>query len=637
MSRPLLLALLLGCLQPRLLGAGQVDGSFGLLLDLDRDGFIAMGEGSGTDQPFHWWINDDDDEGDWQAGKDTPRLGPPDWSTPRIDGLRDLVDFFPVFLDCGFLYRMNGLLGSRYEVRCQGGGLEAYAVGLSPEDAGGLHRLKDQKLFGEHFDLPLEEAEPMGLASGQWVHLSVEHLYRLSVEQVTGAAMLIMEGRKAGRFVLELRVTTAAGEVHLSRRTVVIAHVETMYRELMTGDGVSRLGEPRGLPDAGLARGWTVFVHGYNVPPQAARGWNAEMFKRLHALGSRRKFVGVHWPGATGLDYHAAVQRALHSGRSLGAQAAAAIRGGQVVLIAHSLGNVVAGEAVARGGWKPDKYYMVNAAVPAEAYTAENTDPSHAFHMTDARWRGYDRRLHASSWHALFPAHDYRSRFGWSGAFSDIPLSVQVINAYSEGEDVTNCPEEVDSASLLSALVHGRDFSDGVWKTQELLKGVPMTRSLGTLFMRRSQAGWDFNERWRGRYVPNGFREPGGYHRRMTPDEAARITDEQLRTQPFFSRFLWVWLHDRRPRLANGSQLEFAMFTDVLARGVPARSYAAGCHAMAVKLVADLNLESEGRIPAMGWPQDGHEGGKKAGRWLHSDFRNAALPYVHPFFKQLSQ
>ncbi|MFM9148812.1 MAG: hypothetical protein ACKORI_12080, partial [Verrucomicrobiota bacterium] len=205
MSRPLLLALLLGCLQLRLLGAGQVDGSFGLLLDLDRDGFIAMGEGSGTDQPFHWWINDDDDEGDWQAGKDTPRLGPPDWSTPRIDGLRDLVDFFPVFLDCGFLYRMNGLLGSRYEVRCQGGGLEAYAVGLSPEDAGGLHRLKDQKLFGDHFDLPLEEAEPMGLASGQWVHLSVEHLYRLSVEQVTGAAMLIMEGRKAGRFVLELR------------------------------------------------------------------------------------------------------------------------------------------------------------------------------------------------------------------------------------------------------------------------------------------------------------------------------------------------------------------------------------------------------------------------------------------------
>jgi len=637
MSRPLLLALLLGCLHPRLLGAGQVDGSFGLLLDLDRDGFIAMGEGSGTEQPFHWWINDDDDEGDWQAGKDTPRFGPPDWSTPRIDGLRDLVDFFPVFLDCGLLYRMNGLPGSRYEVRCQGGGLEAYAVGLSPEDAGGLHRLKDQKLFGEHFDLPLEEAEPMGLASGQWVHLSVEHLYRLSVEQVTGAAMLIMEGRKVGRFVLELRVTTAAGEVHLSRRTVVISHVESMYRELMAGSGVSRLAEPRGLPDAGLGRGWTVFVHGYNVPTHAARGWNAEMFKRLHALGSRRKFVGVNWPGATGLDYHAAVQRALISGRSLGAQATASIRGGEVVLIAHSLGNVVAGEAVERGGWKPDRYYMVNAAVPAEAYSSEETDPSHAFHMTEVQWRGYERRLHASSWHTLFPPHDYRSKFAWSGAFGKLPKAVQVINAYSEGEDVTNCPEDIDSASLLSALIDGRDYSYGVWKTQELLKGVPMTRSLGTLFMRRSQAGWGFNEYWKGRYVLNGSREPGGTYLRMTPDEAARLTDEQLRTQPFFDRFLWKWLHDPRPRRSNGSQQELAMFTDVLARGVPARSYAAGCHAMSVKLVADLNLESEGRIPAMGWPRDGHEGDKKAGRWLHSDFRNAALPYVHPFFKQLSQ
>lgn len=636
--RPAIFLMMALCCHPHgLRAAGRVSDSFGLWLDLDRDGYIAIGEGSGSDAPFHWWINDDDDEGDWQAGKDTPRSGRPDWSTPRIDGLRDLVDFFPAYLDCGLLYQMHGQQEGRYEVRCLGGGLEAYAVGLPPEDAGALHRLKDEKIFGDWFDVPLEEAEPMGLSSGQWVPLSVEHLYRMSVDDVSGAALLIFEGLKAGTFTLELRVTTLHGEVHLARRTVVISHVESMYRELMAGSGVSQMAEPRGLPDAGLERGWTVFVHGYNVPTHAARGWNAEMFKRLHALGSRRKFVGVNWPGATGLDYHAAVQRALLSGRSLGAQAAGSIRGGEVVLIAHSLGNAVAGEAIARGGWKPDKYYMVNAAVPAEAYLAEDPDPAQAFHMTDVQWRGYERRLHASSWHALFPRHDYRSKFGWSGTFSDLPRSVQVINAYSEGEDVTNCPEDVDSASLLSALINGRDYSNGVWKTQELLKGVPMTRSLGTLFMRRSQAGWDFNERWKGRYVLNGVREPGGYHLRMTPEEAACLTDEQLRAQPFFDRFLWDWLHDPRPRRSNGSQQELAMFTDVLARGVPARSYAAGCHAMAVKLVADLNLESEGRIPAMGWPQDGHEGVKKAGRWLHSDFRNAALPYVHPFFRQLSQ
>lgn len=635
MSRLTLLILLSGFLGPALLGAGRIV-SFGLWLDVDRDGQIAMGEGSDLEEPFPWWVNDDDDEGDWQAGKDIPRSGRPDWSNPKIDGLRDLVDFFPVFLDCGMLHRMHGS-GARYEVRCAEGGLEAYAIGLAPEEVGALHRIKDQKVFGAALDSSLEEAEPIGLASGRWISLPEVFLRRLSEPLADGSAVLLVEGVRAGRFTLELRITTGEGAVHHARRTVAISEVESMYREMNLRGGLSRLAEPHGLPDAGLDQGWTLFVHGYNVDAQAARGWNAEVFKRLHALGCRRKFLGVGWPGDTGLDYHAAVQRAFLSGRALGAAAARLGLGGEVVLIAHSLGNVVAGEAVARGGCRPDKYYMVNAAVPAEAYSADLADPSQAFHMTDVQWRGYERRLHASSWHGLFPQHDYRSRFGWAGAFGSLPRHVQVINAYSEGEDVTNCPEEVDSASLLSALVNGRDYSYGVWKTQELLKGVPMTRSLGSLFMRRSQAGWGFSEHWRGRFVPNGVREPGGYYLRMTPEEAARLTDEQLRTQPFFGRFFWRWLHDPRERRPLRSQQEFLMLSDVLARGVPARTYAAGCHAMGVKLLADFDLESDGRLREMGWPQAGHDDGKKAGRWLHSDFRNAALPYVHPFFKRLAQ
>lgn len=619
-----------------LLGAGRII-SFGLWLDADRDGQIAMGEGSGTEEPFHWWINDDDDEGDWQAGKDTPRSGRPDWSTPRIDGLRDLVDFFPVFLDCGTLHRMHGS-AARYEVRCAGGGLEAYVMGLAPEDVGALHRMKDQMVFGVGLDSSLEEAEPLGLASGNWVSLPPAFLRRLSDPGSDASASLMVEGARAGGFTLELRITTNLGAVHHAGLAVKISEVESMYREMNLRGGLSRLAEPRGLPDAGLDEGWTLFVHGYNVTAPVARGWNAEMFKRLHALGCRRKFMGVSWPGDTGLDYHDAVQRAFFAGRALGSGAVNAALSGEVVLIAHSLGNVVAGEAVERGGWRPTRYFMVNAAVPAEAYAAEHADPSQAFHMTDAQWRGYETRLQASSWHALFSQQsDYRSRFRWSGAFGNIMRQVRLINAYSEGEDVTNCPEDVDSASVLAALFNGRDYSNGVWKTQELLKGVPMTRSLGTLFMRRSQAGWAFNDHWKGRYVPNGFREPGGHHLRMTPEEAALLTDEQLRTQPFFERFLWTRLHDARPRRPSSSALEFLMLSDVLARGVPARSYAAGCHRIDLDAIENVDLERMGRHPAAGWPQAGHEDGKKAGRWLHSDFRNAALPYVHPFFVQLSR
>ena len=40
-----------------------------------------------------------------------------------------------------------------------------------------------------------------------------------------------------------------------------------------------------------------IFVHGYDVNVQSARGWAAEMFKRLRQSGSCSKFTAVDWYG----------------------------------------------------------------------------------------------------------------------------------------------------------------------------------------------------------------------------------------------------------------------------------------------------------------------------------------------------
>lgn len=32
------------------------------------------------------------------------------------------------------------------------------------------------------------------------------------------------------------------------------------------------------------------------------------------------------------------------------------------------------------------------------------------------------------------------------------------------------------------------------------------------------------------------------------------------------------------------------------------------------------------------WPTQGHQGTNRANHWLHSDFKNVALPYVYPLF-----
>lgn len=44
-------------------------------------------------------------------------------------------------------------------------------------------------------------------------------------------------------------------------------------------------------------KGHFVFVHGYSVSTNAARGWAAEMFKRLWQSGSRSRFTALDWFG----------------------------------------------------------------------------------------------------------------------------------------------------------------------------------------------------------------------------------------------------------------------------------------------------------------------------------------------------
>jgi hypothetical protein len=45
-----------------------------------------------------------------------------------------------------------------------------------------------------------------------------------------------------------------------------------------------------------------VFLHGYNVNQQEARGVESEVFKRFYWSGARVKFYGVTWNGAVSKD-----------------------------------------------------------------------------------------------------------------------------------------------------------------------------------------------------------------------------------------------------------------------------------------------------------------------------------------------
>ena len=625
----------------------------GIEADVDRDGAIMPNERPDVRRPLRHWVNDDDDQGEWQERSDLPgRIGrQADHLQPGIDGMRDLVDFLPINLN---LSHFTGLLrpsdGFRYYVTHPERAVQIALTGLSPSSAGAIHRDSNLKCFGPRLNDVVASAEILGPDADGRIELPPAFVDRITTR---GHGVILLEGAKASRQSLRLEIRRGDKAVATLEQPLAIVPVETMYRHVnvagLTSDysgeratvrklGRTRqVGDPYGLPDAETNPRWVVMIHGYNVPGDMARGWHAETFKRLHVLGSNARFVGVTWNGDTGLDYHRAVYHAFQAGDEL-PRALGFLDPARTSLVGHSLGNVVACQAV-QAGFTPARYFLLNAALAIEALSGEASDQRQAMEMTEELWRPYERRLFAAEWARHQAVGDQRRTYSWNDAFSKVRALDMTINCYSPGEDVTNCPPEMTSASVLATLWSGRAIDYGVWKTQELVKGVSGGRSLGALAMQHSQGGWGFNPAWRGRYVPYGpTKTAGGHFERLTPSEAARLTDRQLLLNPFFSPFMARWLH--QPRLPRPSPLSDSpdMRYELLATAIPAMSFAAGASEIPVnentKHIFNLNLEKEGRSAGR-WPTEGHTAKNTPGRWLHSDFKNVALPFVHPLFSKM--
>ncbi|MFP4166482.1 MAG: hypothetical protein ACLFUF_04850, partial [Opitutales bacterium] len=192
-------------------------------------------------------------------------------------------------------------------------------------------------------------------------------------------------------------------------------------------------------------------------------------------------------------------------------------------------------------------------------------------------------------------------------------------NFYSPGEDVLARDEDTHSASVISTVLNqGFNFTRGAWKAQELVKGKSWWSTQGiTAFMSRTQAGWDL---------------------RLSNPDPATLSDQQLRETPYFDDFREDNLTDTDPVVASEKAGETKVRYDLLARGIPALSYAAAVMELpqpqSGASVNNWDLEAVGRNPT-NWPIEGHTGDQQPNRWLHSDFRNVALPYVVPMFETM--
>ena len=628
----------------------------GLEADLDRDGVIRPGESPTARKPLRLWLNDDADESEWQERADRPAMpgGRRDAEDAVINGLRDLADFFPLNLGIAELVRQYPPEdGHAYFLRQKDLALGFVWTSLPPAQVGRIHREPDLKAFGPAGSEGLGAACVEHPDDAGMVEVPADFLRRI---RKSGHGVVLLEGRRPTTEPLELVVMKGNTVIMTLASSLRVAPVETMYRHLSAtdlwteagGEGESRhpaggrpteLGVPAGLPDDELDDRYFFFVHGYNVSADSARGWQAEAFKRLYVLGSRARFVGVTWDGDTGLDYHRAVFQALQTGAALPSRLRTIAADEKSVIAAHSLGNAVVARAV-QAGYTPARYLMLNAAIPVESVSREDVTPDQTREMTEVQWRPYERRLYASDWWKKFAPEDPRRALTWVGAFRRVKEAGIAVNYYSEGEDITVCPVGMKSASVLASFWAGRTLDFGAWKTQELLKGVDWTASLGSLVMGADQAGWGFSRAWDLRKVMPGSGRPDVRHERRPPALTSEITEETLVERPFFRSFVsrMVGLGSVRPAgMPESSRHE------ALASGIPALSYAAGGVPMPglgsvgarPTPARNFSLEAEGRLRDGRWPSVGHRKKHEVGRWLHSDFKNVALPFVHPLYASM--
>jgi hypothetical protein len=614
----------------------------GFNVDLNRDGKIAAGEGPRGKAAFYFWINNDTDSTEF-SGNDwsTTLSSEADFNDQKINSLRDLIDFFPVSLNFSEAIKAYPPDGqTRYILSQADGAVNIVFTGLNASNAGSFNQKVNSDIYGDTFNQPWSRAEVHPINSS--IELSEAQILRMLNN---GEVIIMIEGRKATRAPLVFKIEKAGKKCLEVSLPLHLDDVERMYRHVNLRDVVTsydgkkiydnpanygrttEIEIPSGWPDSQNSKKYFVFVHGFHVNAQQARGWNNEMFKRFYVSGSQARFVGVTWRGDTAPDYHEAVFRSFQTGDAL-AKKLVSFVDGPITLAGHSLGNAVVGNAIQRGNLGVQSYLAINAAIPAEAYSSNCSTLTQRQNMTELNWRKYDNNLYASYWNELFPSTDARSKLTWRNQFNKSQKIVS--NFYSGGDEVIAKANSVTEASIIKLVFNqGFNFSDNAWKYQELVKGLSWYNSVASVFMDRRQAGWAFNDDW---WLWTDANE--GSKVKYTPSQARTISNSRLINRPFFEYFSEREIQSSQKNTGALKASEPKVIYDLLARGIPAMTYATGVMSLNDQIKFNYDLELLGRSTTH-WPTAGHEKPSQKQRWLHSDIKNVALPIIYPTFQMM--
>ncbi len=231
-----------------------------LVPDYDRNGKIEIADRNKiTDtNPHRFWFNDDDDI-DEVSGKDVSGDGSADWTSVSIDTSRDLVDFFPLFIDLkSFLDGIDDLSTITVKLKHSDGGLNLVYTDLLPEKAGDYLRKSNLTTgFGSSFDKAPGAANTVAVNS---VGHALSEVFLTKIRD-EGKGVLLFEGAKNGTSILDepliLEVSNSSGKLFDFEMPLRLGPVEQMFRHEnlvstigTTTEVASRTDEPALYPDS---------------------------------------------------------------------------------------------------------------------------------------------------------------------------------------------------------------------------------------------------------------------------------------------------------------------------------------------------------------------------------------------------
>jgi len=667
-----------------------------LVMDMDRDGTIGTNDINRVDEsrPFRFWVNEDADDlngtkyalpagyspvpvefylkDDLYAdipGQYTDVSGA---SLNSIGTLNDLEDFFPAMVDWPVGVVSNAVVKLFSNVK-----LGIVDAALDPADSDqyltDLATANAVLAKSVHFIDPANSGTKFTVPGA-----SLDKAFLVEVHEEKTNAQIWVEFEEPG------------GPTYTFTNHFAFTPVEKMFRfkNLREGDygaAPDRLGEPENRPDELCNDANCYYIHGFNVSEPRARGSQSAMFKRLWWSGSNARFYGICWDGTPlgeesvvfgrNCHYHNAVVNAFATAPQLATFLdAQAVGGRQNIVMAHSLGNVVAGSAICDHGADVAQCYLLNAAVAKEAYgdSAPNDDMTPdgnfiynqnegMFSLLGHDWREYPHETWASEWYQLFTndVNDVRGKLTWRHRFADIQTHVDAFNFYSSTEDVLRI--DTGYTALISGFFDG-GFHVYSFQLQEVYKGKDSSLADKAGGASDPYTGWGFTTESDTHIYSTPLLDiqfwptHPSYHRDQlgTNDLATRAAfREILKTDPLFV--------PNPPELFGtggdtfaGSTVATCGFTfnydlpdatvDIaavpirdylLAKAFPARTGALGSRLNTKWHLTDGNFNMADKYIKPGqWirPDTYNE----TLEWRHSDMRDAAYVYVHKFFDKLT-